>query len=109
SLQCPQPPGWGTLPFPHEVQVHRTPLHTPFNLHNSLELGRFYQLTQKQHDFYLDKTGARYPIPYFVLPEREKEKHPHPLDLPFLFSLENLRTYQTFPSGKRVTAQEREV
>ncbi|NXI72604.1 CB070 protein, partial [Anseranas semipalmata] len=113
--QGPQPPA----PCPEEV--HRTPLHTRFNLDSgrSLELSRFYQLTQQQREFYRDKTGTLYPVPHFVLPVKEKERYPHPVDLPPLsgktqwhllrVSPENLRTYQTFPSGKRVTAQEREI
>ncbi|XP_040524319.1 protein FAM166C [Gallus gallus] len=117
SPQRPQPPA----PYPGEVQGHCTPMHTPFSLDNgrSLELDRFYKLTQQQREFYQDKTGTRHPIPYFMLPEKEKEKYPHPLDLPQLsgktrwhsvrVSPENLHTYQTFPSGKRVTSQEREV
>uniref|UniRef100_A0A8C9EXP3 CB070 protein n=1 Tax=Pavo cristatus TaxID=9049 RepID=A0A8C9EXP3_PAVCR len=116
SPQRPQPPA----PYPGEVQGHCTSMHTPFSPENrrSLELDRFYQLTQQQREFYKDKTGTLYPIPYFVLPEKEKEKYPHPLDLPQLsgkirwhlqrVSPENLHTYQTFPSGKRVTSQERE-
>ncbi|XP_021248239.1 UPF0573 protein C2orf70 homolog [Numida meleagris] len=117
SSQHPQP----QAPYPGEGQGHYTSMHTPFSLENrrSLELERFYQLTQQQREFYQDKTGMLYPIPYFILPEEEKEKYPHPLDLPQLsgktrwhlmrVSPENLRTYQTFPSGKRVTSQEREV
>ncbi|XP_010135570.1 PREDICTED: UPF0573 protein C2orf70 homolog, partial [Buceros rhinoceros silvestris] len=97
----------------------RIPLYTCFSLDGgrSQELSRFYQLTQQHRDFYRDKTGRLYPLPYFVLPSKEKEKYPHPLDLPLLSakmrwqllraSLMNQRTYQTFPSGKRVTSKER--
>ncbi|XP_029893906.1 protein FAM166C [Aquila chrysaetos chrysaetos] len=98
-----------------------TPLHTRFSLDGgrSQELSRFYQLTQQHREFYRDKSGMLYVLPYFVLPSKEKERYPHPLDLPPLsaktrwhllrVSLVNLRTYQTFPSGKRVTSQERET
>ncbi|XP_040408212.1 protein FAM166C [Cygnus olor] len=113
--RSPQPPA----PYPEEVP--RTPLRTHFDLDGgrALELGRFYQLAQQHREFYQDKTGTLYPVPYFVLPVKEKERDPHPLDLPPLsgktrwhllrVSPENLRTYQTFPSGKRVTSEEREV
>ncbi|NWX21706.1 CB070 protein, partial [Aegotheles bennettii] len=75
------------------------------------------QLSQQHRRFYQDKSGTLYPVPYFVLPVKEKERYPHPLDLPPLspkicwhllrVSPGNLRTYQTFPSGKRVTSRER--
>ncbi|XP_054843685.1 protein FAM166C [Eublepharis macularius] len=100
-------------------------LHTPnysrFNLdfNRSAELKEFHKLSQMHRDYYRDKTGTVHRNPYFVLPVKEKDKYPHPLDLPPLsaktlwhlhrISPENLRTYQTFPSGKRVTSQEREV
>ncbi|NXG77127.1 CB070 protein, partial [Baryphthengus martii] len=99
----------------------RTPLHTRYNLDGSRsqELSRFYQLTQQHRQIYLDKSGMLHPLPYFMLPSKEKEKYPHPLDLPPLSaktlwhllraSPANLRTCQTFPSGTRVTAQERET
>ncbi|XP_075004070.1 ciliary microtubule inner protein 2C [Calonectris borealis] len=99
----------------------RTPLHSRFSLDGgrSQELSRFYQLAQQHRQFYRDKSGMLYLLPYFVLPSKEKERSPHPLDLPPLsaktrwhllrVSPENLRTYQTFPSGKRVTSQEREM
>ncbi|NXN75446.1 CB070 protein, partial [Himantopus himantopus] len=99
----------------------RTPLHTRFSLDSgrSQELSRFYQLTQQHREFYRDKSGTLHPLPYFVLPAKEKERYPHPLDLPPLsaktrwhllrVSPMNLRTYQTFPSGKRVTSQERAI
>ncbi|NXR03146.1 CB070 protein, partial [Sagittarius serpentarius] len=64
------------------------------------------------------KSGMLYVLPYFVLPSKEKERYPHPLDLPPLSaktrwhllrgSPVTLRTYQTSPSGKRVTSQQRE-
>ncbi|NWZ26656.1 CB070 protein, partial [Asarcornis scutulata] len=113
--RSPQPPA----PYPEEVP--RTPLRTRFDLDGgrALELGKFYQLAQQHREFYQDKTGTLYPVPYFVLPVKEMERYPHPLDLPPLsgktrwhlqrVSPENLRTYQTFPSGKRVTSEEREV
>ncbi|ETE73672.1 hypothetical protein L345_00483, partial [Ophiophagus hannah] len=100
-------------------------LHTPnysrFNLdmNRSEELQEFYKLTLMHREHYRDKTGKLHLVPYFVLPMKERDKYPHPLDLPSLsakamwhlhrISPENLRTYQTFPSGKRVTSQEREV
>ncbi|XP_009888667.1 PREDICTED: UPF0573 protein C2orf70 homolog [Charadrius vociferus] len=101
--------------YPH------TPLRTRFCLDGgrSQELSRFHQLTQQHREFYRDKSGTLYPLPYFVLPAKEKERYPHPLDLPPLsaktrwhllrVSPMNLRTYQTFPSGKRVTSQERAI
>ncbi|NXX14759.1 CB070 protein, partial [Podargus strigoides] len=77
------------------------------------------QLAQQQRRFYRDKSGTLKLVPYFVLPVMEKERYPHPLDLPPLSSKtcwrllrvspENLRAYQTFPSGRRVTSQERET
>ncbi|NXA18364.1 CB070 protein, partial [Ibidorhyncha struthersii] len=97
------------------------PLHTRFSLDGgrSQELGRFYQLTQQDREFYWDKSGTLHLLPYFVLPAKEKERYPHPIDLPPLslkthwhlvqVSPMNLRTYQTFPSGKRVTSQERAI
>uniref|UniRef100_A0A8C0QQU1 Ciliary microtubule inner protein 2C n=1 Tax=Chelonoidis abingdonii TaxID=106734 RepID=A0A8C0QQU1_CHEAB len=97
------------------------PSYSRFNLdfNRSEELKEFYKLSQRHREHYRDKTGTEYVVPYFVLPVKEKDKYPHPLDLPplsaktqwhlFRVSPENLRTYQTFPSGKRVTAQEREV
>ncbi|NXT32020.1 CB070 protein, partial [Pelecanoides urinatrix] len=99
----------------------RIPLHSRFSLDGgrSQELSRFYQLAQQHRQFYRDKSGMLYVHPYFVLPSKEKERYPHPLDLPPLsaktrwhllrVSPANLRTYQTFPSGKRVTCQEREI
>ncbi|XP_010071073.1 PREDICTED: UPF0573 protein C2orf70 homolog, partial [Pterocles gutturalis] len=75
--------------------------------------------SQQHRRWYRDKSGMLYPLPYFVLPTKEKERYPLPLDLPPLsaktrwhllrVSPANLRTYQTFPSGKRVTARERAV
>uniref|UniRef100_A0A663MD44 Family with sequence similarity 166 member C n=1 Tax=Athene cunicularia TaxID=194338 RepID=A0A663MD44_ATHCN len=77
------------------------------------------QLSQQHREFYRDRSGTLHPIPYFVLPSQEKERFPHPLDLTPLsaktrwhllrVSPVNLRTYQTFPSGKRVTSQERQL
>ncbi|XP_072187052.1 ciliary microtubule inner protein 2C [Excalfactoria chinensis] len=117
NLQDPQPP----TRYSGELHGHYTSTYTPLSLENrqALDLNKFYQLTQKQREFYRDKTGTLHPIPYFKLPKEEEEKYPHPLDLPQLsaktrwhlvrVSPENLHTYQTFPSGKRVTAEEREV
>uniref|UniRef100_A0A8D0C2J6 Ciliary microtubule inner protein 2C n=1 Tax=Salvator merianae TaxID=96440 RepID=A0A8D0C2J6_SALMN len=98
-----------------------TPTYSRFNLdfNRSEELKEFYKLAQMHRAHYTDKTGTVHQVPYFILPVKEKDKYPHPLDLPPLsakarwhlhwVSPENLRTYQTFPSGKRVTSQEREV
>uniref|UniRef100_A0A8B9S5Q9 Ciliary microtubule inner protein 2C n=1 Tax=Apteryx owenii TaxID=8824 RepID=A0A8B9S5Q9_APTOW len=97
------------------------PLHSQSSLGTSRveELRTFYQLSQQHQEFYRDKTGTLHVVPYFALPAKEKERYPHPLDLPplsgktrwhlFRVSPENLRTYRTFPSGKRVTSQERET
>ncbi|XP_042301934.1 protein FAM166C [Sceloporus undulatus] len=98
-----------------------TPSYSRFNLdcNRTQELKEFYKLSQMHRAHYRDKTGTVHQVPYFILPVKEKDKYPHPLDLPPLdaktlwhlhrVSPENLRTYQTFPSGKRVTSQEREV
>ncbi|XP_072842366.2 ciliary microtubule inner protein 2C isoform X2 [Pogona vitticeps] len=98
-----------------------TPTYSRYNLdfNRAAELKEFHQLAQMHRACYTDKTGTVHRVPYFVLPVKEKDKYPHPLDLPPLsaktlwhlhrLSPENLRTYQTFPSGKRVTSQEREV
>ncbi|XP_057599299.1 protein FAM166C [Hippopotamus amphibius kiboko] len=99
-------------------------LHAPsyarFNLDRSRSaaLSRFYQMAQQHREYYQDKTGTVPRIPYFVLPVREWDRYPIPTDLPPLspkkkwhllrVSPENLRTYQTFPSGKRVSPQERQ-
>uniref|UniRef100_A0A7M4E516 Ciliary microtubule inner protein 2C n=1 Tax=Crocodylus porosus TaxID=8502 RepID=A0A7M4E516_CROPO len=97
------------------------PSYSRFNLdiNRSGELQEFYKLSQKHREHYQDKTGTVHGVPYFVLPVKEGDRYPHPLDLPplnaktmwhlFRVSPENLRTYQTFPSGKRVTSQEREL
>ncbi|XP_010000511.1 PREDICTED: UPF0573 protein C2orf70 homolog [Chaetura pelagica] len=98
----------------------RIPLHTHCNLDGgrSQELSRFYEMSQQHRKFYNDKTGTLYILPYFVLPKKEEVKFPHPLDIPPLsakvlwnmrrVSPANLPTAQTFPAGRRVTAQERE-
>lgn len=41
----------------------------------------YLQLTQQHREFYRDKSGMLYVLPYFVLPSKEKERYPHPLDL----------------------------
>ncbi|XP_038606763.1 protein FAM166C [Tachyglossus aculeatus] len=99
----------------------RTPSYSHFNLdqNRSEELKEFYRLAQKHREYYWDKTGTVHPVPYFVLPRKEHDRYPIPTDLPpldlktkwhlFRVSPKNLRTYQTFPSGKRVTPQERRV
>ncbi|XP_066120808.1 ciliary microtubule inner protein 2C [Saccopteryx bilineata] len=99
-------------------------LHTPCYTRFSLDSGRsaglacFYQMAQQHREYYRDKTGLVPQVPYFVLPVREWDRYPIPTDLPPLspkqkwhllrVSPENLKTYQTFPSGKRVSSQERE-
>ncbi|KAM8784751.1 ciliary microtubule inner protein 2C [Rhynchonycteris naso] len=99
--------------------LHR-PCYTRFNLDNSrsASLAQFYQMAQQHREYYRDKTGLVPRVPYFVLPVREWDRYPVPTDLPPLspkdkwhllrVSPENLKTYQTFPSGKRVSSQERE-
>ncbi|XP_053444327.1 protein FAM166C [Nycticebus coucang] len=102
-----------------ERWLHR-PSYTRFNLDSdrSHQLTHFYQMAQQHRKYYRDKTGTVPRVPYFVLPVREKEKYPLPTDLPPLtpknkwhllrVSPENLKTYQTFPAGKRVFPQERQ-
>ncbi|XP_009863244.1 PREDICTED: UPF0573 protein C2orf70 homolog [Apaloderma vittatum] len=113
TLTICQAEAWNPCPL--------TPVHTLFILDGgrSQELSRFHELTQQHREFYRDKTGTLYILPYFVLPVKEQDRYPHPLDLPPLslktcwhlarVSPTNLRTYQTYPSGKRVTAREREI
>ncbi|NXK77257.1 CB070 protein, partial [Amazona guildingii] len=96
------------------------PLQTSFNLDGgrSQELSRFYQLAQQHRDFYRDRSGMLYIHPFFVLPMKEKERYPHLLDIPLLsakthwhlrrVSPLNIPTYQTFPSGKRISTKERQ-
>ncbi|XP_007532652.1 ciliary microtubule inner protein 2C [Erinaceus europaeus] len=96
-----------------------TPSYTRFNLdlHRSTGLHNFYQEAQKHREQYRDRTGLLPRVPYFVLPIPEPEHYPLPTDLPPLnekdkwhllrMSPQNMRTYQTFPSGKRVSPQER--
>ncbi|XP_037669370.1 protein FAM166C [Choloepus didactylus] len=96
------------------------PSYTRFNLDSdrSNELVHFYQMVQQHREHYQDKTGMAPRVPYFVLPVREPARYPIPTDLPPLtpknkwhllrVSPENLRTYQTFPSGKRVSPRERQ-
>ncbi|NWH46810.1 CB070 protein, partial [Fregata magnificens] len=88
-----------------------------------LDVCLYLQLTQQHREFYWDKSGMLYLLAYFVLPSKEKERDPHPLDLrvpiPPLsvktcwhllqVSLVNLQNYQTFPLGKRVTSRGREI
>ncbi|XP_054979455.1 protein FAM166C [Sorex araneus] len=93
--------------------------HTRFNLDfgRSGQLTHFYHQVQQHRTQYLDQTGAVPRVPYFVLPVKEEDRYPLPTDLPPLTSKEkwhilrvspeNLHTYQTFPSGKRVSPQER--
>ncbi|XP_067329126.1 ciliary microtubule inner protein 2C isoform X2 [Anolis sagrei] len=110
---CARTEGWD--------RWHHTPVYSRFNLdfNRSEELKEFYKQSQRHRQHYLDKTGTMHRVPYFIIPVKERDRYPHPLDLPPLSakalwhlhraSPENLRTYQTFPSGKRVSAQEREV
>ncbi|XP_076191399.1 ciliary microtubule inner protein 2C [Aptenodytes patagonicus] len=77
----------GQDPCPH------TPLHTSFSLDGgrSQDLSRaaqehgcdrrFCTLTQQHREFYWDKSRMLYLLPYVVLPSKEKERYPHPLDL----------------------------
>ncbi|XP_077008467.1 ciliary microtubule inner protein 2C isoform X2 [Tamandua tetradactyla] len=97
----------------------RAPSYTRFNLDSdrAAALARFYQVAQQHREYYRDKTGLAPRVPYFVLPVKECGQYPLPTDLPPLtpknkwhllrVSPENLKTYQTFPSGKRVAPQER--
>uniref|UniRef100_A0A8C0D6Z3 Ciliary microtubule inner protein 2C n=1 Tax=Balaenoptera musculus TaxID=9771 RepID=A0A8C0D6Z3_BALMU len=109
--------------FPNPNQVLSDPC-TRFNLDKSVarrsasSLRGFYQMTQQHREYYQDKTGMAPRVPYFVLPVREWERSiltPRPPLGPkktwrlLRVSPENLRTYQTFPSGKRVSAQERQM
>ncbi|EMP27062.1 UPF0573 protein C2orf70 like protein A [Chelonia mydas] len=59
------------------------PSYSRFNLdfNRSEELKEFYKLSQRHREHYRDKTGTEYVVPYFVLPVKEKDKYPHPLDL----------------------------
>ncbi|XP_073905440.1 ciliary microtubule inner protein 2C [Castor canadensis] len=96
------------------------PSDTHFNLDSdgSEQLNHFYQAVQQHRKHYRDKTGTVPCVPYFVLPVREQERHPLPTNLPPLspkkkwhllrVSPGNVKTYQTFPSGKRVSLQERQ-
>ncbi|XP_038546893.1 protein FAM166C [Canis lupus familiaris] len=96
------------------------PSYTRFNLDSDrlAQITGFYQMAQEHRKYYLDKTGLVPRVPYFVLPVKEWERYPLPTDLPPLspekkwnllrVSPENLKTYQTFPSGKRVSPQERQ-
>ncbi|XP_040848692.1 protein FAM166C [Ochotona curzoniae] len=97
------------------------PIYTRFNLDasRSAKLAHFYQLAQQHRNYYRDKTGMLPRVPYFVLPVKEQDLYPIPTDLPPLspkdkwhllrLSPENLKTTQAFPSGKRVSPQERQT
>uniref|UniRef100_A0A8B9MVR2 Uncharacterized protein n=1 Tax=Accipiter nisus TaxID=211598 RepID=A0A8B9MVR2_9AVES len=93
------------------------PVHTNIpRVASSRVLAYQMSLTQQHREFYRDKSGMLYVLPCFVLPSKEKERYPHPPPLSakthwhlLRVSPVNLRTYQTFPSGKRVTSQERET
>ncbi|XP_074066021.1 ciliary microtubule inner protein 2C [Macrotis lagotis] len=63
-----------------------TPVYTRYNLDCSryAELKRFYQLVQLHREHYRDKTGTVNRVPYFVLPVKEKDRYPLPVDLPSL-------------------------
>uniref|UniRef100_A0A8D0GD19 Ciliary microtubule inner protein 2C n=1 Tax=Sphenodon punctatus TaxID=8508 RepID=A0A8D0GD19_SPHPU len=60
-----------------------TPSYSRYNLdfNRSQELKEFYKLSQQHREHYRDKTRTVHQVPYFVLPVKEKEKYPHPLDL----------------------------
>ncbi|XP_004696476.1 protein FAM166C [Echinops telfairi] len=76
------------------------------------------QSAQQHREHIHDKTGTVPRVPYFVLPVKEWDRYPIPTDLPPLslkdkwhllrVSPKNLKTYQTFPSGKRVSTHERQ-
>ncbi|KAL0620776.1 Protein FAM166C [Plecturocebus cupreus] len=88
------------------------PSSTRFSLdsHRSTERTHFYQTVQEHRKYYQDKTGMVPLVASFVLPVRERERPPlSPKEKWHLLRLapENLKTYQTFLSGKRVSPQER--
>ncbi|OBS70920.1 hypothetical protein A6R68_00516 [Neotoma lepida] len=95
------------------------PTYSRFNLDSSrhFDITNFYQIAQKQRKYYQDRTGTVARVPYFVLPVKERDQYPLPTDLPPLspknkwhllrVSPDYLRHCQTFPSGKRVSTQER--
>ncbi|XP_042552537.1 protein FAM166C [Dipodomys spectabilis] len=101
-------------------RLQNMPASTRFNLDSerSAALSHFYQIAQQHRNYYRDKTGTVPLVPYFVLPVKERDRYPIPNDLPplspmnkwhlFRVSPDNLKTYQTFPSGKRVSPQERQ-
>ncbi|XP_028638748.1 UPF0573 protein C2orf70 homolog [Grammomys surdaster] len=86
--------------------------------HNSFTLEASEATVQQQRKYYQDKTGTVSRVPYFVLPVKEPDRYPLPTDLPPLsekskwnllrVSPDYVRTCQTFPSGKRVSSQERQ-
>ncbi|XP_017654125.1 UPF0573 protein C2orf70 homolog [Nannospalax galili] len=96
------------------------PTYTCFNPDSSrsTKLNDFYKTVQQQRKYYQDKTGMVSQVPYFILPVREPDLYPLPTNLPPLtqknkwhllrVSPDYVRTYQTFPSGKRVSSQERQ-
>nr|XP_003411971.1 UPF0573 protein C2orf70 homolog [Loxodonta africana] len=96
------------------------PSYTRYNLDSSRskDLTHFYQMVQQHREHYRDKTGTVAQVPYFMLPVKEWERYPIPTNLPPLslkdkwhllrVAPESLNTYQTFPSGKRVSPQERQ-
>ncbi|KAM4867513.1 ciliary microtubule inner protein 2C isoform 2-T2 [Thomomys bottae] len=101
-------------------RLYNVPPSSRFNLDidRTTRLNHFNQLAQQHRKYYQDKTGTVPLVPYFVLPVREQDRYPIPTDLPplspvnkwhlFRVSPDNLKTYQTFPSGKRVSPQERQ-
>ncbi|KAL6044014.1 hypothetical protein STEG23_008386 [Scotinomys teguina] len=76
------------------------------------------EAVQQQRNFLQDKTGTVPSVPYFVLPVKERDRYPLPTDLPPLspknkwhllrVSSDYRKHCQTFPSGKRVSSQERQ-
>ncbi|XP_021491086.1 ciliary microtubule inner protein 2C [Meriones unguiculatus] len=82
------------------------------------EIHNFYELAQQQRQYYRDKTGTENPVSFFELPVKEPKRFPLPTHLPPLspkskwhllrVAPDYTRTSQTFPSGKRVSSQERQ-
>uniref|UniRef100_A0A8C2N493 Ciliary microtubule inner protein 2C n=2 Tax=Cricetulus griseus TaxID=10029 RepID=A0A8C2N493_CRIGR len=96
------------------------PIYSPLNLDmgRNAEVTDFYQRAQQQRMYYQDKSGMMPRVPYFVLPVKERDQYPLPTDLPPLspkdkwnllrVSSDYVKPCQTFPSGKRVSSQERQ-
>ncbi|CAH6786893.1 protein FAM166C [Phodopus roborovskii] len=120
TLFSPNPSMVLTSQAKHWDRWLHMPTYTRFNLdiRRNSEITNFYQTAQQQRKYYQDKTGTVPRVPYFVLPVKELDRYPLPTDLPPLspknkwhllrVSPDYLKTYQTFPSGKRVSSQERQ-